>query len=136
MAEPLPNQQSAEGPATEAGYAQKGADLCGWIMERVTKWRAIRDAEYRKKWDEYVRIWRGEWAPEDKNKKSERSRIIAPASMAAVDSTCAEIDEALFRREAWFDIDEDYDEFQNMEERQPMLQARDRLLELCDEEKV
>src|SRR6185503_6398940 len=65
-----------------------------------------------------------------------RSRIIAPASMAAVDSTCAEIDEALFRREAWFDIDEDYDEFQNMEERQPMLQARDRLLELCDEEKV
>lgn len=137
MAEPLPAQQDAtQAPNGEGEYHEQGGELCGWVMARVVPWRDARDAEYRAKWDEYFRIWRGEWAPEDKNKKSERSKIVCPASMQAVDSTCSEIDEALFRREAWFDVDEDFDEAKDPKERQPMLQARDRLLELMEEEKV
>lgn len=137
MAETFPPQQDAtQPPNVEAAYHDRGGDLCGWIMTRVRQWRDTRDQEFRDKWDEYQRIWRGEWAPQDKNKKTERSRIVTPASMQAVDSTCAEIDEAMFRREAWFDIDEDIDEMGSQEERQPMLKARDRLLELADEEKI
>lgn len=132
----FPPQQSDDQPPIDAPVGDRGSKLAGWIMERVTPWRNTRDQEYRKKWDEFQRIWRGEWSAEDKNKKTERSRIVCPATMQAVDSTCSEIDEALFRREAWFDIDEDIDEFSSKEEREPMLVARDRLLELCDEEKV
>lgn len=122
---------AGEGPRMEPG-----AGLCSWVMNHVRNWRDIRDQKHRDKWDEYVRIWRGEWAAQDKNRKSERSRIVTPASMQALDATVSEIEEAIFRRAVWFDVDEDLDEMEDVEQRDEMLRARDRLLELCDEEGI
>jgi hypothetical protein len=129
------DDQSPRDPFDTAPVEQ-GSELCGWVMKYVNEWRTIRDNKHRAKWDEFVRIWKGEWAAEDKNRKSERSKIITPASMQALDSTVSEIEEALFRRDIWFDVDEDLDEMQDIQQREEMLAARDRLLDLCEEEKV
>ena len=139
MTDIRPPQQSADQPnynPEEPVRQERGAELCGWVMERVLKWRTTRDNRHREKWDEYVRIWRGEWAAVDKNRKTERSRIVTPASMQALDSTVAEIEEAIFGRDVWFDADENLDEMQDPDQRKEILDARDRLLELADQEKV
>ena len=124
-------QSGAEQSPTEVGSA-----LSAWVMGKVTPWRAARDSKHREQWDKYCRLWRGEWASEDKNKKSERSKIVGPATMQAVDSTVAEIEEAVFGREQWFDIDEDVVESDDPNARAEMIHARDLLRELLDEEKV
>lgn len=136
--EPLPPQQSADqAPNVEDAPAPpRGTALAAWVMDHVRPWRDERDKKHRKKWDEFVRIWRGEWSEEDKNRKTERSKIITPASMQALDSTVSEIEEAIFRREAWFDADEDMAEMDDPEQRQEILRARDLLLELAAEEKI
>lgn len=134
----LPPQQDANGTlvTASAGPPEPGTELMGWIMERVKKWRDLRDQRHRAKWDEYVRIWRGEWVAEDKNRKSERSRIVTPATMQAVDTTVAEIEEAVFGREQWFDADENLDEMEDQNQRQEIIRARDRLRELADAEGI
>jgi hypothetical protein len=43
----------------------------------------------------------------DKNRESERSRIVTPAIRQAIDSRQAEIEEAIFGRKDWFDCDDD-----------------------------
>lgn len=116
--------------------SEVGSALCSWVMKHVTPWRVFRDQKHRAKWDEYARIWRGEWSGEDKNRKSERSRIITPATMQAVDSTVAEIEEAVFGREQWFDIDEDVAEMEDPAQRLEIIAARDLLRELLEEEDV
>ena len=94
--------------ADEAEYKERGGQLLSWIMARVEPWRNLRDNKHRDQWDEFASIWRGESTPDGKDKKSsQRSKIVTPATMQAVDSTVAEIEEAVFGREAWFDIDED-----------------------------
>jgi hypothetical protein len=80
------------------------ASLVGWIMGNVTQWRQIRDNAYKDKWDDYYNTWRGKWVPTSKNKNSERSKLISPGSMSAVDLTVAEIIEAIFAREEFMDI--------------------------------
>lgn len=134
----LPPKQSTDEPAydQEKAPAERGAALGSWVMEKVRRWRDTRDQRHRQKWDEYLRIWRGEWAQEDKNRKSERSRLIAPATMSAVDSTCAEIEEAIFGREQWFDAEEDLSEIEDPEQRNEIIRARDLLRELADDEKI
>lgn len=116
---------------------ERGADLAAWIMERVTKWRTQRDQRHRLRWDEYGQIWRGEYtAGTPGARKSERSKIVTPASMQAVDSTCAEIEEAVFGREQWFDVDEDEAEKGDIKAQLEMTKARDLLRELLEEENV
>ena len=77
----------------------RDAQLVNWIMERVQKWRAQRDSGFKDRWDEYYRIWRGRWNTLDKNRNSERSRLIAPALSQAIEMTVAEMEEATFGRE-------------------------------------
>jgi len=121
----------------ETSPVDRGADLVSWIMARVEPWRTARDSEYREKWDSYRSVWLGEFEDKDHSgKKSARSRIVTPATMQAVDATCAEIEEAVFGREAWFDMDEDLSEIDDFEQRQEMLMARDQLRELLEEEGV
>jgi hypothetical protein len=62
---------------------------------------------YTSKWDEYYRLWRGIWDSQDVLRKSERSRIIAPALQQAIESSVAELEEATFGRGKWFDIQDD-----------------------------
>jgi len=81
--------------------------LASWLSERLETWKDHRDQNYQKKWDEYYRLWRGIWAESDKLRDSESSRLINPALQQAVESTVAELEEATFGRDKWFDIRDD-----------------------------
>ena len=82
--------------------------LEGWVSNKAMSWRDYFEANYSQKFDEYYRLWRGQWSPEDKTRQSERSRIISPALQQAVESSVAELEEATFGRGKWFDIKDDY----------------------------
>lgn len=81
--------------------------LVGWVMQNVVHARQQRDAAHQERWEEYTRLWRGMWSQKDKNTESERSRLIAPALQQAIEMTVAELEEAVFGREAWFGTEDD-----------------------------
>lgn len=81
--------------------------LVSWLTHRLDSWRSHRDIEYRQKWEEYYRLWRGIWNAGDKTRDSEKSRLISPALQQAVESSVAELEEATFGRGKWFDIKDD-----------------------------
>jgi len=88
---------------------QKEKDLISWVMDNVNRWETFRKTNYDKEWKEFERLVEGEWSVEDKTRSSERSRLISPATQQAVESTTAEIEEAIFGRGAglWFDVSDD-----------------------------
>ena len=86
-------------------YIQQSLE--GWVMSKCDQWRDHYDTNYREDHEEYYRLWRGIWAPEDSLRQSERSRIIAPALQQAVESSVAEVEEATFGRGKFFDIHDD-----------------------------
>lgn len=92
------------GPDEDSPQSQ---DLKAWVTDRCDAWRTHRDQLYLQKWEEYNRIWRGIWAPEDRSRSSEKSRLISPATQQAVESTVSEMEEAVFGRGSWFDIRDD-----------------------------
>ena len=79
----------------------------GWVMEKCQEWRDHFDSNYSETFDEYYRLWRGQWAAEDRTRESERSRIVSPALQQAVESSVAELEEATFGRGKWFDLKDD-----------------------------
>ena len=81
--------------------------LEGWVGEKCQSWRDYYEANYSQRFDEYYRLWRGQWSHEDKTRESERSRIVSPALQQAVESSVAELEEATFGRGKWFDIKDD-----------------------------
>ena len=99
--------------------------LASYCMKRVTNGREVRDNKWRDKWKEYTRLWRGFHTDKDKNNDSERSKLIAPALQQAVEMTVAEMEEAVFNRTAWFDIQDDLADDEQID----ALVARDNLLE-------
>ena len=101
--------------------------LAEYVVERVDRWMTRRDVIYRSKWEEYERIWRGEWAAQDRDRASERSRAIMPATQQAVDSAVSEVEEAIFGKERWFDVDTE-DPGQQGDQNSPGRQIADRLL--------
>mgnify|MGYP003333525626 FL=1 len=68
--------------------------LAGWVMGKVNPWEDHRNRGYARRWKEYWRMWRGLWHSDDKTRKSERSRLIAPALAQAIESSAAEIGRA------------------------------------------
>ena len=79
-----------------------------WVLSRCENWRNHRDENYLDYWDSYERLWRGIWAGEDVHRESERSRIVTPALQQAIETSVAEIEEAVFGRgEKFFDIVDD-----------------------------
>ena len=89
--------------------------LASWVMERVEKWRNHYDGNYKERFEEYYRLWRGQWQASDKVRESERSKLISPALQQAVESAVAEVEEATFGRGKWFDIKDDARDAQNMD---------------------
>ncbi len=81
-----------------------GSELCSWVMSRVNQWIDHRRANYESDWDEYERLWRSIYAPEDRKRPTERSKLIAPALSEAVENCVAEVEEALFGRGDFFDL--------------------------------
>ena len=82
--------------------------LVGWVMDKINLWKDHRDENYLQRWKEYERLWRGEWASEDKERQSERSKIVSPALQQAIENHTAEIEEAIYGQGGnFFDIDDD-----------------------------
>jgi hypothetical protein len=82
-------------------------ELTAFVTDHCTKWRDYRDTNFLPDWLEYERIFRGQWASEDKTRESERSRIVTPATQQAVETRHAEIMEAIFGQGDFFDIEDD-----------------------------
>ena len=82
-------------------------ELTSFVVAHCDRWRDYRDENYLVAWDEYERIFRGQWASEDKTRDSERSRLISPATQQAVETRHAEIMEAIFGNGEFFDIKDD-----------------------------
>lgn len=82
-------------------------ELTAFVVDHAARWRDWRDTNYLDKYLEFERIFRGEWASEDKTRESERSRIVTPATQQAVETRHAEILEAIFGQGEFFDIEDD-----------------------------
>jgi hypothetical protein len=82
-------------------------ELTSFVVDHCQRWRDWRDTNYLDKYLEYERIFRGEWAAEDKTRDSERSRIVTPSTQQAVETRHAEILEAIFGQGDFFDIEDD-----------------------------
>ena len=82
-------------------------ELTAFVVDHCDRWREYRDANFLDAYLEYERLFRGEWAAEDKTRDSERSRIVTPATQQAVETRHAEIMEAIFGQGEFFDIEDD-----------------------------
>mgnify|MGYP001294009301 FL=1 len=78
-----------------------------WVITKCENWRDYYESNYEERFEEYYRLWRGQWDPSDSQRASERSRIISPALQQAVESNVAELEEATFGRGKFFDIADD-----------------------------
>jgi len=81
--------------------------LESWVINKCGQWRDHYESNYEARFEEYYRLWRGQWDPVDSERASERSRIISPALQQAVESNVAELEEATFGRGKWFDISDE-----------------------------
>lgn len=81
--------------------------LAAWVVDHCEQWRDYRNTNYMDKWEEYERIFRGQWSAEDRTRDSERSRLISPAAQQAVETRHAEIMEAAFGQGEFFDMQDD-----------------------------
>ena len=95
---------------SEAKPGEASPSLVSWIVERADEWEQHRHDNYDRRWDEYYRLWRGQWKPEDKSRQVERSRIVSPALQQAIEASVAEMEESVFHRERWFDVEDDVDD--------------------------
>tara|TARA_B100000131_G_scaffold31479_2_gene29360 strand:- start:5551 stop:7545 length:1995 start_codon:yes stop_codon:yes gene_type:complete len=86
----------------EAEY--KMETLESWVISNCNRWREHYNSNYEQKFEEYYRLWRGQYTAMDKTRPSERSEIISPALQQAVESSVAEIEEATFGRGSFFTI--------------------------------
>ena len=98
--------------------------LVSHIMYLVRENRQIRDRMHKADWDRYERTYRGKYSGSDFTRAGERSKLVAPALAAAVDSTAATIEDAIFSRERWFDMADDI-----MDERPDDMTQAHRVLE-------
>jgi hypothetical protein len=83
------------------------------VMHLVRENRRIRDRQHKANWDAYERTFRGLYTGADKTRDGERSKLVAPALAAAIESTAATIEDAIFSRERWFDVLDDRLDQQN-----------------------
>jgi hypothetical protein len=81
-------------------------ELTAFVIDHCDRWRNYRDTNFLNDWEEYERIFRGQWADDDKTRESERSRIVTPATQQAVETRHAEIMEAIFGQGDFFDIED------------------------------
>lgn len=92
----------------EIGDGTNADDLVtAYVIEKRNAWRDDYTSNYQSDHDEYDRLWRAKWSPEDRQRKTERSQIITPGLQQAVESSVAEVEEATFGRGKFFDMDDD-----------------------------
>lgn len=91
----------------EATVTPADQELIEFVRTHCDEWRNNRNVNYLKTWEEYERMFRGIWDLADKERDSERSRLVTPALQQAIESKQAEIAEAVFGRGEFFDIEDD-----------------------------
>jgi len=89
----------------EQGNNKQVDNLVSWIVRHCEDWETYRNNNYKAKWEEYYRLWRGVHKEQDRSYKSERSKLISPALSQAIEVTVSELEEALFSKKKWLDID-------------------------------
>ena len=83
-------------------------EVTGWVVYKVENWERSRNSQHQDRWKEYYRIWRGQHAGEtDKIRSHERSKIIAPALQQSIEAGVSEMEETIFHRKRWFDLEDD-----------------------------
>ena len=115
----LPAENAKENPEQTAN------PLASWIVSRVEAWEQFRDDNYKKRWDEYYRMYRGLWTEQDRQRPSERSRIMGTELAQAIETTVAELESAIFAKDRWVDIVDDADD----QEKQDTTKALSTLLD-------
>ena len=92
---------------------EQDRELTSFVIDHCDRWRTYRDTNFCALWEEYERMFRGQWAAQDKTRDSERSRIVTPAAQQAVETRHAEIMEAIFGQGDFFDIEDDLRDVNN-----------------------
>jgi hypothetical protein len=101
----LENMDNNEGTKWEEP-TESDKELTSFVVEHCDRWRDYRDTNFLDAWEEYERIFRGQWAANDKTRESERSKLVSPATQQAVETRHAEIMEAIFGQGDYFDIED------------------------------
>ncbi|CAB4141006.1 hypothetical protein UFOVP411_6 [uncultured Caudovirales phage] len=97
----------AYGKQLTPAEAQRQA-LHAYVSGVVSPWRDHIRQNYTRRWLQYDRLWQCMHSDEDRTRASERSTLVTPATMQAVDSWVAEIHEATFGNSGdFFDIVQD-----------------------------
>jgi hypothetical protein len=99
------NMDNNEGTKWEEP-TESDKELTSFVVEHCDRWRDYRDTNFLDAWEEYERIFRGQWAANDKTRESERSKLVSPATQQAVETRHAEIMEAIFGQGDYFDIED------------------------------
>jgi len=82
-------------------------ELLKFIVDHTDRWRDYRDQNYSADWEKYERTFRGKFDENDRTRQSERSKVISPATQQAIETRHAEIMEAIFGQNEYFDIKDD-----------------------------
>mgnify|MGYP003563146529 CR=1 FL=1 len=137
MAGALPTQGNqiivdppSEGEVKKYGM-QPGSELVSWVIGKVNPWEDHRNTGWAARWKQYWRVWRGVWDQDDKTRKSERSRLIAPALAQAIDAQVAEVESATIDQDVWFDVADDIADEQSEKDLDVLL-MRDQLKDDLD----
>jgi len=119
----LENMDNNEGTKWEEP-TESDKELTSFVVEHCDRWRDYRDTNFLDAWEEYERIFRGQWAAGDKTRDSERSKLVSPATQQAVETRHAEIMEAIFGQGDFFDIEDDLQDVNGKELDVEMLKAQ------------
>ncbi len=129
----LENMDNNEGTKWEEP-TESDKELTSFVVEHCDRWRDYRDTNFLDAWEEYERIFRGQWAAEDKTRESERSKLVSPATQQAVETRHAEIMEAIFGQGDFFDIEDNLQDVNGNDLDVEMLKAQ--LMEDFSKDKI
>lgn len=79
-------------------------ELLKFIVSHIDQWRDYRDQNFTDNWSKYERNFYGKFDETDRTRKSERSKFVSPATQQAIETRHAEIMEAIFGQDEYFDI--------------------------------
>jgi len=127
------NMDNNEGTKWEEP-TESDKELTSFVVEHCDRWRDYRDTNFLDAWEEYERIFRGQWAANDKTRESERSKLVSPATQQAVETRHAEIMEAIFGQGDFFDIEDDLQDVNGNEIDVELLKAQ--LMEDFSKDKI
>ena len=129
----MENMDNNEGTKWEEP-TESDKELTSFVVEHCDRWRDYRDTNFLDAWEEYERIFRGQWAANDKTRESERSKLVSPATQQAVETRHAEIMEAIFGQGDYFDIEDDLQDVNGNDIDVELLKAQ--LMEDFDKDKI